>query len=280
MYLISTPSVFKYIARQSFWVNLLIAILLIFISIVIFLTSLSWFTNHGAYLKVPAVNGKNVDEAVNLLEAKGFDVIIQDSVYNDSLPKYTVIKQLPEADATVKRNRVVFLTINKANPPDIAMPKLEGLSYRFAIELLLKNHLLLGDTTMRPDFMKGSVLEQDYSNKRIASGTPVPWGSKIDLIVGGGLQEIQIPVPNLVGLTYSEAKSLLDNSGVPIAALLLRPEVKDTASAYVEKQNPEPFDEENKPRFIRPGQTIDIWLSRSRPDAIDTTHQQNIQNPQ
>ena len=42
------------------------------------------------------------------------------------------------------------------------MPKLEGLSLRYALDKLEKNHLKLQDTIYRPDFMKGSVLEQQY----------------------------------------------------------------------------------------------------------------------
>jgi eukaryotic-like serine/threonine-protein kinase len=262
--------VFKYIARQPFWVNLLLAIILLCLLVVIFLGSLSWFTNHGAYLKVPLVKGRNVDEAVKLLEEKGFEVTIQDSVFVDSIPRYTVIKQLPDADATVKRNREVYLTINKAQPPPIPMPKLEGLSYRFAIELLQKNHLELGDTTMRPDFMKGSVLEQRYNGDKVEAGTNVPWGSKITLVIGAGLQEAQIPVPNLIGLTYKEAKALLDNGGIPLAGVLLLPGVTDTATAFVYKQNPPVIDEEKKPVFMKAGQTIDIWLSRDRPSSDST----------
>jgi eukaryotic-like serine/threonine-protein kinase len=257
---------FKYLARQPFWVHLLIALALILVVLTIFLSSLSWFTKHGTYLKVPLVKGKNVDDAVKLLEANGFEVVMQDSVYVDSIPKYTVVKQLPDADATVKVNRVVYLTINRAEPPAIAMPKLEGLSYRFARDILLKNHLAVGDTTVKPDFMKGSVLEQDYKGDKIEPGTMIPWGSKIDLVIGGALPEEQIPVPDLIGLTYLEAKRILDSAKVPIGGLLLKTGTTDTASAFVYKQNPDVFDEENKHAIIHSGQPMDIWLQKDRPD--------------
>jgi beta-lactam-binding protein with PASTA domain len=249
------------LTRQPFWVNLLVALALIFLIIFLFLQSLSWFTNHGDYSKVPSVKGKNVDEATRLLESKGFDVVIQDSVYFDSIPKYTVIKQLPEPDATVKTNRTVFLTINKAAPPAVNMPKLVGLSFRFAFDLLQKNHLQLGDTIYRPDFMKGSILEQQYNGSKITAGTKVPWGAKITLIIGGGLQEEQILVPDLLGLTFAEAKVLLQEKGISLASVLPMETVKDTAAAYVYKQSPETHDIDSKPVFIRPGQTMDLWLS-------------------
>ena len=253
---------FTYLTRQPFWINLLAALLLIFLIIFLFLQSLSWFTNHGAYLKVPAVKGQNVDNAIKLLESKGFDVVIQDSVYFDSIPRYTVIKQLPEPDATVKVNRTVFLTVNRATAPMVNVPKLEGLSYRFAFDLLLRNHLRLGDTIYRPDFMKGSVLEQQYNGARVTVGTKVPWGARITLIIGGGLEIQQMLVPELVGMTFAEAKALLETKGITLASVMPMSTVKDTLSAFVYKQNPERFDvDKTTPLYIRAGQTMDLWLS-------------------
>jgi beta-lactam-binding protein with PASTA domain len=259
---------FTYLTRQPFWVNLLAALLLIFLIGFLFLQSLSWFTNHGEYLKVPEVRGQNVDNAIKILEAQGFDVVIQDSVYFDSIPRYTVIKQLPEPDATVKVNRTVFLTINRAAPPEITIPKLEGLSFRFAYDLLRRNHLRLGDTIYRPDFMKGSVLEQQYNGSRVTAGTKVPWGARITLIIGGGLQVEEMMVPNLIGMTFADAKALLETKGITLASIIAMTTVRDTAAAYVYKQNPEKFDiDKTTPLYIRPGQTMDIWLS---PLPLDT----------
>lgn len=229
--------------------------------------SLKWLTNYGDYLKVPSVKGKNVDAGIKLLEDQGFEVVIQDSVYFDNQPKYTILRQLPEADATVKANRTVFLTINRAMPPLIDMPKLEGLSLRYALEKLQKNHLKLQDTVYRPDFMKGSVLEQQYKSARINAGTKVPWGSRITLVIGAGLQAQPVPVPDLLGLTFTEAKQMLEEKGISLAAVVPMPGVKDTANAFVYKQNPETLDIDNGRLFIQPGQTMDIWLSPVQLDS-------------
>lgn len=254
---------------------MIIAVALIFIILFIFLSSLSWFTNHGAYLQVPAVKGRNVSDAVKLLEAKGFEVVIVDSVFTDSVPKYSVIKQLPEPNATVKVNRTVFLTINRATPPDVDMPKLEGLSLRFAKDILLRNHLQLGDTTNRPDFMRGSVLEQIYNNERISAGTKIPWSSKIDLVIGSGLQETRIAVPDLVGLTFAEAKAIIDVKGITLASVIPMEDITDKENAFVYKQNPTTTDQDGNVLFIQGGQTMDVWLTRT-PVNIDSVRRSRI----
>ena len=257
---------FKFISKQPFWVNLLAAVILIFLLIFLFLQSLSWFTNHGSYLKVPSVTGKKVDDAVKYLEGQGFDVIITDSLYNDSLPLNTVKKQIPDAGATVKVNRTVFLNINPVALPMVEMPKLEGLSFRFAVDRLNKNHLKLGDTTYRPDFMKGSILEQHYKGNKILPGTKLRWGSTVSLVIGGGLAEVQIPVPNLIGLTLAEAKNELQSKGITLAALLATGSISDTLKSFVTRQNPDVTNEESRPNFIQPGQTMDLWISSTPPE--------------
>jgi len=264
--------VFKFITRQSFIVNLLVAVALVFLLGFIFFQSLGWITHHGEYLKVPSVTGKNVDDAIKLLEKQGFEVVITDSLYNDSLGLNKVKKQLPDADATVKVNRTVFLNINPTTLPMIEMPKLEGLSLRFAVDKLTKNHLKLGDTTNRPDFMKGSVLEQLYNGKKIEAGSKIRWGSSVDLVVGGGLQAQRIPVPDLTGLTVTEAREILKDKGILLAAILTTGTITDTANAFVYKQNPEVWDYEGSPIYIQPGQTIDIWIQLTRPviDSLKT----------
>ena len=256
---------FKFIARQSFIVNLLFAILLIAFVGFLFFQSLGWLTHHGSHLKVPSITGMKVDDALKLLEKEGFEVVITDSAYTQGVPMYTVKKQLPDADATVKVNRTVFLNINPASLPMVKMPKLEGLSYRFALSKLEKENLVLGDTTMRADFMKGSVLEQLYNGKRVEYGTKLRWGSKIDLIVGAGLQEVWIRVPDLIGSTVVEARQILEGKGIILAAILTTGPVSDTANAFVYKQNPDVKNFDDTPGYIQPGQTMDIWIQVERP---------------
>jgi eukaryotic-like serine/threonine-protein kinase len=258
--------VFKSISKQPFWVNLLAAIGLLVLIGFLFLQSLSWFTNHGSYLKVPSVMGKNVDDATKYLEDQGFEVVITDSVYNDSLPLNTVKKQLPDAGSTVKVNRTVYLNINPVALPMVAMPKLEGLSFRFALERLNKSHLVLGDTTYRPDFMKGTVLEQNYNGNKIAAGTQLRWGASVSLVIGGGLQQVQIQVPNLYGLTLEEAKSVLEQKGITLAAVLPTGQITDTLKAFVYKQNPDVRNDESQSNYIQPGQTMDVWISSNPPE--------------
>lgn len=272
---------FRFITKQPFWVNLVLAILFSLVIIFVLLQSLSWFTNHGAYLKVPSVTGKNSSEAIRLLEQKGFDVVIQDSVFEEDQPRSIVLRQMPDPEATVKVNRTVFLTINRATPPLVEMPKLEGLTLRFALDLINRNHLKLGDTVYKPDFMKGSILEQQHNGVRIAPGTLLQWGSKVSLVIGAGLVELRILVPDLIGLTLAEAKAILDVKGITLAGIAPIGKVSDSLGAYIHRQNPDTRDYDGNPLFIQPGQTMDVWIAPNIP-SVDSIRKAKFkeQNPQ
>lgn len=259
---------FRFITRQSFFVNLLVAILLVFLLGFLFIQSLGWITHHGSYLKIPSVQGMSVDKATELLNKEGFEVVISDSAYSDTAALYTVKKQLPAAGATVKVNRNVFLNINPAQLPQVILPRLEGLSYRFALDLLKNSHLKLGDTTHRPDFMKGSVLEVTQQGEHIKAGTKVRWGSSVNFVIGGGVLAIRIPVPDLTGLTVADAKAILSSQGIVLASVISATPLSDTLNAYIYQQNPEPNNSRGT-LMIQPGQTMDIWIQREKP-VIDS----------
>jgi beta-lactam-binding protein with PASTA domain len=167
-------------------------------------------------------------------------------------------------------NRTVFLTVNRYMPPMVVMPELEGKSLGFALDLLQRSHLQLGDTTFKPDFMKGSILEQQYNGKKIEAGEKVIWGSKISLVIAGGLQDEQIMVPELVGKTFAEGKITLEALGVNVGAVIAKDAIKDTANAFIYRQNPDRYNDEKKPVYIHPGQLMDIYISKEMilPDSV------------
>ncbi len=266
---------FKFITHRPFWLNLLVVIALVIFIIFGFLQLLGSITKHGEYLTVPKVINLKTSDAIKLLESKGFEVEIQDSVYTDTAKNGVVLKQLPDANSTVKVNRMVMLIVNRVTPPLVDMPALVGKSKGYAIEILTRSHLKLGDTSFRPDFMLGSVLEQSINGNIIQPGAKIPWGSKINLVLGGGLEDMRIPVPNITGITYREAKLVLGENGIGLGALIMEPGVKDTLGAYIIKQNPPKFDEENKLLYIQSGQVMDIWLSKTNKAFIDSTTNDN-----
>lgn len=256
---------FQFITKKPLWANILFAIALISVLLFIFLFSLNWITHHGKILKIPQVTGKSLAEAKKQLESQGFDITIQDSVYVDTLPPLNVVKQFPEPDAEVKINRTVYLTLNRAAPPLIQMPQLVGQSFRSAAILLKQTGLKLGDTSFVPDFAKNSIKKQLYNGQEISFGTKIPLGAKIDLVISNGIADDDMAVPDLVGMTYGDAKVLMEGSNLEFGARVIKGDVKDSASAFIYRQSPERITDEHKVNRIHPGQLVDIWLSVEKP---------------
>lgn len=260
----------KFITHRPLWVNIIAGVLLALGVFAIILLSLGWLTGHGKAGTVPAVTGKNFEEAANILRKAGFKFEIQDSVYVDTAKPLTVIKQIPEADDVVKSNRTVYLIVSRAIPPLVEMPNLLGYSYRNA-EMVLKNmDLKIGDTIFKPDFARNAILEQLYNGAGITPGTKIRKGSVITLVLGDGVGKKEFAVPVITGMEFCKARKILEANGIVIGAIVPDANVEDTCSAWIYKQYPERFDEEKRILRIRSGQTIDVWLQVDKPARSDS----------
>lgn len=244
---------------------------------ILFFALLGVITHHNETLKVPDVRRKNVNEAIMLLEKAGFEADVRDSIYLDSLKALTVWEQQPEAGADVKVGRTIYLTINKVVPPMVAMPDLEGLTYRSAEMTLRSRRLNVGDTIYRPDFATNTVLQQLLGGKTIQPGKMIPEGSNITLVLSSGTGNVENPVPDLVGLTFLEARETLNASNLNLGTVLIDAGVTDTANAFVTKQIPALRNSLGEPNKVRAGESMDLWLGPVRPvrDTIfpDTSHE-------
>jgi beta-lactam-binding protein with PASTA domain len=246
---------------KPLWIHILTGIGIALLLVVVFLQSLHWITRHDKTLTIPAVTGKSYADARQILESKGFEVELQDSIYNDTAKPLSVLRQFPDAEAIVKVNRTVYLTINKAIAPLIEMPNLEGLSFRSAEIAMIQYGLKLEDTLYRTDFAKNSVLEQQYKGERIKAGTKIPQGSPVLLVLGSGLGHEDFSVPDLVGLNYNDAKVLLESNGLNVGTVI--PAIDP--NAYVGRQSPEHSTPDGRVNRIRQGQSVDLWLQPDKP---------------
>lgn len=261
--------------ERSLPANIGLGILVSLLIVFLFLQTLKFFTNHGEYLRVPDIMGKTLGEATKLLEEQGFEIVIQDSIYQDTLKPLEIIKQFPDADATVKVNRTVYLTINRAVPPLVDMPNLIGMSFRNAELELRARGLKLSDTIYVPDIAKNAVKDQLLNGESLRPGTKILMGSAVSLVLGAGVGNELIPVPDLFGMSYEEAKILLEGNGINLGVVLPDADVRDTATGFIYWQNPSRFTDDNRLNTIRMGQIMDIRLSLVAP-VRDTTQTNTI----
>lgn len=266
----------KYITSRPLWFNILVAIGGVFLLLVIFILLLGLITRHGKSSTVPYVVGKNINDVEKQLSDAGFETVLQDSVYYDSIPPGIVIKQVPEADAVVKVNRTVYVIINRFVAPDISMPNIIGYSLRNAQYTLESMGLKLGDTITRVDFAKNTVLDMSVNGKEIKPGDKVKVGSKIDLVIASGRGDEMMAVPKLIGLQVADARVLLEQYGLNLGAIVPNSlDVRGLDDAYIYRQEPMPGSGR-----IRSGQLIDVWVQAEKPVVDSTQAEQQPQLPE
>ncbi|HEY0274404.1 MAG TPA: PASTA domain-containing protein [Chitinophaga sp.] len=262
---------FAFITNRSFFINLLAAIALIFLLGAGFFATLGIITHHGKTIIVPDVRGKNLKEASDILSKAGFEATVRDSIYADTIPALAVYDQAPQGGAVEKVGRTVYLTINKTVAPMVQMPELVGLTFRSAQMTLESRRLKVGDTSYQPDFATNTVLKQMLAGKQIKAGTEVPEGSAISLVLSSGTGNTENPVPDLTGLSFSEARDALAASNLGIGTVLTMGEIPDTSAAFVVRQSPTRVNAQGDINTVRAGETIDLWLSATKASP-DTLH--------
>ncbi len=267
------------IVQKPLWQNILIGIGGLFFLLIVFFLSLGWITGYGKTAKVVSVVGQSYVAAQQQLEKEGFEVVILDSIYVDSIAKLAVIRQTPEADEIVKAGRTIYLTINRMVPPQVEMPSLVGFSLKSAELYLQSLQLKLGSVTYKPDFARNAVLDQLFNGVPIAQGVKIPLGSTIGLVIGTGVGGEETDMPNLVGLTYVDAKNLLSLQHINIGSVLSLETIKDSATSFVFRQTPgylstklDSLTGMPLPNKIRQGQLVDLYLSNTPPPKDSITN--------
>ncbi len=227
--------------KKPLWVNVLAGIGAVLFLIILFFFSLGWITGNGKTEKVPNVVGLDVVAAQKNIKALGFDVVLQDSIYVDTLARNGVLRQTPEADEVVKKGRTIYLTINRVIAPQVEMPNLIGFSLKSAQTYLKVLGLRMGSINLVTNRNKNVIVDQLVGANPIAPGIKISSGTMINFTVGDGGNGVGIEVPDLIGMTVEMAKSTISGLGLLLGNIISSAVIQDTANAFVIQQTPNPF---------------------------------------
>ncbi|WP_250238772.1 PASTA domain-containing protein [Cardinium endosymbiont of Oedothorax gibbosus] len=221
---------------------------------IFFYIVLPYITHQGKIVQVPDLTGvhlEGVDEKLSKAHLRY--VITDNNGYSEQLPPFTVLQQFPAAGAWVKQNRKIYLTLNAENPPLVSMPNLIEGSIKQAKLLLQDKGLKLGKIKYVPDVTKFAVLEQWHNRHPIPPGKLIHKGSKIDLVVSGGLGNQIIEVPNVLAMPLEEAHLILLEQGMRIG-VLHHVTNNHTTIGTVMRQKPAPGSK------VPLGTAINLWV--------------------
>ena len=172
-----------------FWgLQVCLALFLLFAGIYAVLLSLDGFTRHGEFIVVPDLEHVSLSKAQELLEKSHLRYEVRDSTaYNKEYPPYTVMKQTPEANEKVKKDRKIYLSINPTNFRKIDLPNIIRRPIKEVRPNLASLNIKIGRVTYVNDISKDAVLRAFYKEKEIKPGDKILENSSIDLECGNGL---------------------------------------------------------------------------------------------
>jgi beta-lactam-binding protein with PASTA domain len=214
------------------------------------------YTNHGETVSIPDLSGYTFSEAIEVLEDSGLQYEVSvDSGFHLDKKTFEILKQIPPSNTQVKTGRKIYLTLNAKNAPLLKMPNLVNTPLKNVQEILSNMGLERGEIIYVPDIGANVVLEQRYAGVKIPEGFEVPKGAKIDLMVGDGLGNQVLSVPDLVGMDQIDAEFLILGSGLRVGEKKLM-DTNTASPGEVVLQSPSAGTQ------VSTGEAINIWIAK------------------
>ncbi len=255
---------FKLLKDKKLYKNVFLAGVVLILLFVGWLKYLAIYTNHDDFILIPELYDIEISSLDSLANTHGFRYEIIDSIFDKSKPKGVVINQDPLPNTKVKENRKIYLTINSLQTRKVYFPDIFDLTLRQAVRKLNKNGLEVGNLTYRSDIAINKILSYKVNGIIIEIGQELYHGTTVDLIVGKGLSNEKILVPNLIGLLRAEANVILKSTSLNIGLEYFNTAVVDSNSAIIYKQYPSYIDGKE----LSIGSPLDLYFEVSKNDTF------------
>jgi eukaryotic-like serine/threonine-protein kinase len=162
-----------------------------------------------ADIAVPGVIGLTQGDAQRRLNSAGLVATLGEERFSADAPKSTVLSQTPAAGESVPRGSKVALDVSAGQQRSV-IPAVTGMTQGDAGTAIKNAGLVVGQISEeRSDSTRGLVLDS-----RPAAGQGVPAGTRVDLVVSAGRQELTMP--DVVGRDEESATVLLRQLGFTV----------------------------------------------------------------
>lgn len=205
----------------------------------------------GDKATVPDVTNKSIAQARTTLEQAGFKVGTETEVYSSTVPAGSVVSTDPQAGEQAVKGSTIKINVSKGTE-QVTVPDLKGKSADEAQKALNEAGLTgqQGDSVFSDDVDENMVASQETP-----SGTKANKGDTVVFHLSKGSEKVTIP--NVVGMTQSQATSKLENAGFAV-------NTTTETSKDVEKGN---VTKQSKTGTATKGTTITITISSGLGEA-------------
>ncbi len=220
--------------------NFLGATLMIVALVFITLRVIDSYTLHNEVIEVPSFKGMLPSQASIHANQLQLQIKVTDSLYVAEAEPGSIIDQYPASGAKVKRDRIISLTVNTIEEEKIAMPSLKNVALRQSMNKLTSLGFRIGKITYTPSEYENLVLGYIHHGDTLEAGDMLSKGSVINLILGTGVAQGRVAVPDVRGYSLKSAYQTLlnnhlnsiyvDKNGVP----LVGPEYDNTHFVFMQ----------------------------------------------
>jgi serine/threonine-protein kinase len=169
-------------------------------------------TRHGTEFSLLNVEGMTVVEAEPILIEADLFLDITSEEYHPDKPSGTILSQFPVGGTMVKSGRTIKVVISLGQKA-VEVPELAGFTIRQARLNLEAAGFTLGNVEWTiADSLPEKVIVFSYPG----SGTMIPYGSEVNLMINRGPHQQTVFVPRLIGLSLEEATKRLEEKGLKV----------------------------------------------------------------
>jgi beta-lactam-binding protein with PASTA domain len=183
--------IWNFIWNNPYLRTILSATGVLLVLILITLWGLSIYTQHGEAVVVPDLKGLQVQDAASFFEKKTIRYEVIDSSYIKNAAPGSIVEMTPQAGSKVKKNRIIYLTINAFSTQTFTIPDIKDLSQRQAIAVLSA----IGFEHINLELVDGAyrdlVIGLKANGKDVNVGDKLPITSHLTILVSSGNEPVQ-----------------------------------------------------------------------------------------
>ncbi|MDD4848648.1 MAG: PASTA domain-containing protein [Bacteroidales bacterium] len=223
--------------KKYFYVNVLLAVVVLIAIIFIVLLWMKNYTRHNENIEIPDFIGKQMDSLIEYAETNNMRYVIMDSIFDDEKPKGSIVLQNPQPYAHIKTGRTIYVSIVAQAPEMSVVPNLINLSVRQGINILKSNDLKVEKIEFIEGFDRNSIQQVLFKGKNIAEGEKVLKNSALTIIASKGDRQQYKLVPNIIGITEEEAINIIHSNSFNVGKIE-RDQITNNAQYFVYYQTP------------------------------------------
>lgn len=177
----------RFLFSKTLLVQLILAFLVGLLFVYSMLSFLKYITLHNEYQKVPDLKGISLINLAQITADKNLRYeIIDSSKFTPNLPPLSVIEHKPSPGQMVKKNRMIYITLNPSAYRKISVPDVVQITRRNAEVTLFSVGFSIGEISYIDNIGKDMVLEMRYRGEPLEAGTLLQKTAAIDLVLGNG----------------------------------------------------------------------------------------------